>query len=193
MGMSAINALKQFLLRAIMLVWTLLQFMEEVEALPNGRPSPGKIFNTQTLQQQRARFKASDNWLRPEFYGIYFIVIILFLVYFLRRCCRNFIDTDVLFRQLELDDTPIERFDGIDATLFSRLRDPWNYTPMAAPAVAMSEEEIDAMQKRNNDMMEIREAAEMLKIKSIQESVTRDIEAGGGAFRRPAGLCGRPV
>jgi hypothetical protein len=179
MGVSANNEL---LLRAMVLVWTLLMFMEETEALPKGRPSPGKIFNTQTLQEQRARFKASGNWLRPEFYGIFSVIIICFLLYFFRKCCRNFVDPDMIFRELELDDTPLERFDGIEATLFNRLRDPWNYAPLAAPAVAMSEEEIDAMQKRNNDMMEIRDAAEMLKVKNIQDSITRDIEAGGGAF-----------
>ena len=174
------NAVKELFLRALVLLWTFLTI--EVDALPTGRPNPGKIFNTQTLQEQRARYKVSGNWLRPEFYGIASVALIGFLVYFFRRCCRNFVDPDMVFRELELDDTPMERFDGIESTLFNRFRDPWNFSPMAAPAVAMSEEEVDAMQKRNADMMDIRDAAEMLKVKNIRDSVTRDIEAGGGAF-----------
>ena len=55
------NAVKELFLRALVLLWTFLTI--EVDALPTGRPNPGKIFNTQTLQEQRARYKVSGNWL----------------------------------------------------------------------------------------------------------------------------------
>ena len=68
---------------------------------------------------------------------------------------------DVL-RDLELDDRPDQRFDGIENALFERLRDPWNY--IALPTInrhqeAKSDEDI----RLEDTAAAIRDAANLLR------------------------------
>lgn len=68
-----------------------------------------------------------------------------------------------LLRDLELDDTPDRRFDGIDNALYDRLRDPWNYRPI--PYVPIEREEIKTPEqiKQEETAAAIREAAQKLR------------------------------
>ena len=130
--------------------------------------NPNAIYNKNAAARTRAEFEASNAWVRPEFYSAVAVLAILAFCYVWRRVCRNIADPEMVMTELELDDTPVERFDGIEYTLFNRLRDPFNYAP--TPTLAVSEEELDAMEKRAGDMDDIRDAAEMLKFKNIRET-----------------------
>jgi hypothetical protein len=88
----------------------------------------------------------------------------------LRKFCQAVAPSTTLFSDLELDDIRVERFDGIEDTLYGRLRDPWNYSPM--PVIAMSEEEeIENAQRQiteTSDTWDIRSAADMLRTKALK-------------------------
>lgn len=134
------------------------------------------IYNRNAAQQTRVAFQNSGAWVRPEFYAFVSIFSILGICWVWRRICRNIATPEMILSNLELDDTPIERFDGIESTLFNRIRDPWGYAP--TPTIAISEEELDEIEKRNTDLNDIHDAAQLLKMKNIRESIDNDIEKG---------------
>ena len=157
------------------------------------RSNPNRLYNAQNHARLSKEFNDSGNWLRPELYAVAGIIVALIIVYFLRQLCLQFAPPETIAAVLDMDETRIERFHGIENTLYERLRDPWNYQPRQHMNQDEDEEK-GLLQNDDND--DIRSNAELLKRKNvdfddINEKVETDywreksiLEQGKGAFNQ---------
>lgn len=89
-----------------------------------------------------------------------------------------------VLRDLELDDLPDQRFDGIENALLDRLRDPWNYMAMPTINFAPHAQEEKSDDERHQEMAGTARQAAIVLRTAVKSSNKKT--AGGESWERPA-------
>ena len=159
----------------------------------------GAIFDKSSYNNLSAELNKTGQ-IHPIVWIVCAIVAFLLCCYGIRLIWLRVRPPDAIIAQLELDDVPIERFDGIEDTLFRRLRDPFGYSPMNQ--VADNDEEQDGYEQQANkylgrsvgltdiDRFDIREAA--MKLRDKAKSMVYSL-VGAGSTVSSLGSTGMPT